>query len=205
MKIIVGLGNPGKDYVQTRHNAGFLVIDALIREWHQSAGYEQMAETHDARYERYDFVGSGQNGREKIVLIKPLSFMNRSGEVVVQLLKFTPQDFDLARDLIVVHDELDLPLGRIKVDLGASAAGHNGVKNIIDLVGTKEFIRVRIGIGTQNGLGDTRIEDFVLERWSTDEEDGIQEVIPQAIAAVKDLIVSDLETVRSRYNKKTAE
>src|SRR4051812_41840778 len=123
MYIIVGLGNPGKKYEQTRHNLGFRVLDLLAGE----SGWENK---YDSLFKKL----------KDVILAKPQTFMNKSGEAVAQISKFYPD-----AQLIVIHDELDLPLGSIKIQKDVSAAGHNGVQSIIDTLGTKDFIRVRLG------------------------------------------------------------
>src|SRR6185436_10932227 len=124
MMLIIGLGNPGTKYENTRHNFGFQVLDLLD-------GGQQWENKYDSQFIKLDDV----------ILAKPQTFMNKSGEAVKEILKFYP-----AAELVVVHDELDLPLGSIKVQKDASSAGHNGVKSIIENLGTQNFIRIRLGI-----------------------------------------------------------
>jgi PTH1 family peptidyl-tRNA hydrolase len=155
MKIIVGLGNPGKDYADTRHNVGFMLIDHLreqlnFPQWHRDS--KSQAE-----------ISEGQLNQEKVILLKPQTFMNESGQSVGYLFHF----YKLApMDVIVIHDEIDLPFGRYKVQHDVSSAGHNGIKSIIEKMGTQMFHRVRVGIGKEDKdkQGDTA--DFVLGRFS---------------------------------------
>jgi len=166
---------------------------------------ELLNTTKDASFERQDFmVLLGDGRREKIALIKPLTYMNRSGEVVRSIVKMTGDDFDRATDLIVLHDELDIALGRVKVDFGASAAGHNGVKNIVDQLGTKEFIRVRMGIKPGLETGDVRIEEFVLERFSGAEMDTVNELVVRAAEAAYAVLSEGLTKAQEQYNQKAA-
>jgi PTH1 family peptidyl-tRNA hydrolase len=148
-KIIVGLGNPGAQYVQTRHNAGFLTIDALADElranyWKSEAG----AETAKVKFQE-----------EEILLVRPLTFMNRSGSSVKQLVD--KYKIDPTKDLIVIADELDLPEGETRVKVGGGHAGHNGHRSIIEKLGTRDYKRIRVGIGRPPGKMDAA--DYVLQ------------------------------------------
>jgi PTH1 family peptidyl-tRNA hydrolase len=152
MKLIVGLGNPGEKYRKTRHNIGFMVIDALA---------DQKSD---------DFV-----------LEKPGTFMNESGKAVKKLLansKFS------AADLVVVHDDIDLPLGEFKISFGRGSAGHKGVQSIIDALGTKDFQRIRIGICPEIGKPE-KVEEFVLKKFTKEEEMVLKKVIEEIVAEMK--------------------
>lgn len=158
MKIIVGLGNPGAQYEKTRHNAGFLAIDYFLKDKDaiscQSKFNAQICEMH------FD-------GGKKVFFVKPQSFMNLSGEVVREILAFYKVDH--ANDLLVLHDEVDLPFGKVKEGFASSAAGHNGVQNIIDELGTKDFARVRIGVESRASRLDMPTDAFVLQKFSIEE------------------------------------
>lgn len=155
MKLIVGLGNPGKKYERTRHNAGFMALDRLhnmlkssgINEWELSTKFNA------------HISGTTINGN-KIILAKPVTYMNQSGESVAMIMHFYKIP---ARDLIVVHDEKDLPLGEIRVQEDRGHAGHNGVKSIIEHLTTKEFTRVRLGIADPKKMDD--VAAFVLKKF----------------------------------------
>ena len=143
MKLIVGLGNPGKRYERTRHNVGFMILDELhkilkneceINDWELSKKFN--AET----------AGYSNNG-DKIILLKPMTFMNESGQSVGLVAKYYKM---ISHDIIVVHDDKDLPLGEIKIQSDRGAAGHNGIKSIIQTMGTKSFVRVRVGVASKN-------------------------------------------------------
>jgi PTH1 family peptidyl-tRNA hydrolase len=168
MHLIVGLGNPGKKYEKTRHNVGFRVVDELEK--------------------IYDLSQS------KVILLKPDSFMNNSGKVVQEYLayeKISPEN------LIVVHDDIDLLFGDVRVSKDSSSAGHKGVQSIIDTIGTKDFRRIRIGIQPtplrQGSAGQAQkkihTEKFVLENFSKTEEEKLPEIIKKAIEEVSKLIV----------------
>jgi len=203
MKFFVGLGNPGPKYAHTRHNAGFLVIDWLCEQWQSDARFEYRGVKKDARYERHDFVWSGGGKSEKVALIKPLTFMNRSGEVVRDLVKFAGNDFDIRDDLWVLHDELDLILGRIKLDRGSSSAGHNGVGNIIDHLGTKDFPRIRIGIKSLDDL-TINIEDFVLDAFGKDEQATLSALWPRIGEVLLLALSQGFEVAQNECNKKAS-
>lgn len=147
MYLIVGLGNPGREYCNTRHNAGFMVADAFAEKYHIS--FEK--ETCRA------LVGTGSVGGEKVILAKPLTYMNLSGESVRGLMR--EYDVDLAH-LIVVYDDVDLDMGRLRVRQKGSAGGQNGMKNIIELVKSEQFTRVRVGTGPRPH--GSEMVDFVI-------------------------------------------
>lgn len=161
MKLIIGLGNPGAQYEHTRHNVGFDIVDRLA-EMTNFSPFNENAKFNAAIAEKI-----ASNG-EKILLVKPLTFMNRSGEVVATLMNF----YKLTKnDIAVIHDDLDITLGEFKRVDSASAAGHNGVQNIIDRIGSQEFIRYRIGIeGTERKKTRTIPGDvFVLQKFTKEE------------------------------------
>ena len=134
MKIIAGLGNPGAEYAKTRHNVGFMLIDALAAK----LGVDDWREKYDA------MVLETRIGLEKVLLVKPLTYMNESGRAIGPLLSWYKLE---AEDLVVVHDDLDIPVGTIRIRKKGSAGGHNGIKSILSHVGDEHFARVRIGIG----------------------------------------------------------
>lgn len=169
MKIIVGLGNPGKKYESTRHNAGFAAVEALRSIW---------------KFEEWKIdkksgsaVSSGTLNGEKIYLLKPQDFMNASGESVS---KFASYHKTLPKDIFVIHDELDLPPGEARFAFNRGSAGHNGVQSVADCLGTKEFHRFRIGIG-RSAEHDKSAETYVLEKFE-DEENKILKTVLSEIA-----------------------
>ena len=178
MKIIVGLGNPGEEYADTRHNAGWLVLDKLAGRfglgWRRSAKLKSL------------IIDCGD-----LYLVKPQTFMNESGEavrLVMSYYKILPQRFgretaatpDLTDKLTVIHDELDLPLGEYKLSVDSRSAGHKGVQSIIDRLNTKRFTRVRIGIKSDR-LKIMPAEKFVLERFNQEERTIIDRTIDQIV------------------------
>lgn len=157
MKLIVGLGNPGKQYENTRHNAGFLAVDFFLRD-HQAITCQSKFKAEICEYH--------EKG-EKIFFIKPQSFMNLSGEVVREILAF--YKLDHSKDLLVLHDEKDLPFGAVKEAFASGSAGHNGVQNIIDELGTKDFARVRIGVESREPGSPIPTDVFVLQQFTNEE------------------------------------
>ena len=156
MKLIVWLGNPGKEYTTTRHNAGFLIIDSL-------AAREKMKRTKNK--ERNAEIVKWTIGDEEVVLCKPLTFMNKSGESVGKIAKFYKIKPD---DILVIHDEIDLPSGDIKLKKWGGHAGHNGLRDIIDKLGTNTFSRIRIGVGRP--ATKEEVVDYVLHKFSAAEQ-----------------------------------
>lgn len=169
MKLIVGLGNPGSKYEKTRHNLGFMVVDLL-------AGKEKWRESKKAKC----LYVKKQMATQKVELVKPLTHMNNSGQTVGHIQK---KHYLSPRDIIIVHDDIDLALGEIKIQEGRGAAGHKGVQSIIEQLGTQDFIRVRIGIRPVELSMDT--EKFVLQKFSSEEMEIIQETIKKAISLIE--------------------
>lgn len=172
MKLIIGLGNPGKEFAYTRHNVGFIVIDRLVSEFKitSSANKKFNAE-----------IAELKNSDGTIFFVKPQTFMNNSGEAVRTLLDF----YKLSpTDIIVIHDEKDISLGEYKIQKDRSSAGHNGVQSIIDLLGTKNFTRVRIGIGPLDKKISI-IENYVMGVMGTEEFDELQRVIEKVVDEIK--------------------
>ncbi len=160
MKLIIGLGNPGKQYEKTRHNAGFMFLDALaVHKEVQDGGVTDFTLVKKFKSEIVDVDRKG----ERLVLIKPQTYMNSSGEAVAALLnyyKLSPED------LVVVHDDVDLPVGMLRVRQGGSSAGQKGVQNIIDNIGSEDFIRFRIGITDSEKKDQIDTVDYVLGRFT---------------------------------------
>ncbi len=172
MNLIVGLGNPGKEYERTRHNAGFLFLDFLRDSW----GFPKFSAS--ARWK--GAVSEGFRNGKKTILLKPETFMNRSGESVRALMdfyKFSPAD------IVVIHDDLDVPAGTFKMTESSRAAGHNGVADLIEKLGTQDFRRVRIGIGrpTENIPADV----FVLAPFSDEDQKALESLFPNIEAAIR--------------------
>ena len=184
MKLIVGLGNPGMEYVKTRHNAGFLLIDRLCEKLDLTLDKSKCK----AIYGIYRHKG------EKIIIAKPQTYMNLSGQAVISLMHF----YDVAtEDLIVVHDDLDLPLGTLRLRSQGSSGGQKGMGNIIDLLGTSKINRMRIGISNDKQI-DTK--DYVLGRFSSEDEKVLDEVLEKGADALIYAFDHDYDLVMSKFN-----
>jgi len=186
VKIVLGLGNPGKKYERTRHNLGFLVVDRIASE-NSIAVKKRKCNS---------LVGDWQTDRRKVLLVKPLIYMNRSGEVVRDLLhRFAVS----VKDLLVIHDDLDLPFGRIRIRPRGGAGGHRGVLSILEAIGEEGFFRVRVGIGRPPpGVDPT---DFVLEVFSPEETSHLDRVISKAADAVESLLAEGSQRAMERFNR----
>jgi len=170
MKIIIGLGNPGKEYKNTRHNAGFLCVDFL----QQAFGFEPFTSDKKMSAE----ISSGTRNGEKVLLVKPMTFMNNSGTAVQALLQFyklTPAD------IIIIHDDIDIASGTYKTTLSSRPAGHNGVADIMEKIGTQDFFRIRLGIGRPTEILGICIppHDYVLQKFGEEELTKLQTLFPK--------------------------
>jgi PTH1 family peptidyl-tRNA hydrolase len=192
MRIIVGLGNPGKKFERTRHNLGFSIVENL------KLKIKNFSDWKKERKFRAE-ISQGKIGKEKIILAKPQTFMNESGKSAKLLIK----SYNLEpKNLIVVHDDIDLPLGKIKISIGRGSAGHKGVQSIIDELGTKNFVRFRIGIKpTTYNLRLTTIENFVLQKFNKDEEKILKGVIKKTTGAIETAIKKGIEKAMQEFNK----
>jgi PTH1 family peptidyl-tRNA hydrolase len=184
MKMIVGLGNPGDEYVDTRHNTGFKVIDSLA----EALGIDIRKKKFGARF------GSGEYADEKLILLKPWQFMNLSGQAVATAVGYYGLSVN---NLLVVTDDMDLQAGRIRLRPKGSAGGHNGLADIIDKLKTNEFARCRIGIGRS---GDEESVDYVLDKPSEAEKPLLAEAIELARDAVLCWIENGIETAMNKFN-----
>jgi len=188
MYLIVGLGNPGNRYENTRHNAGFLVVDRLAERWGCSVEKKQLGA----------LVAKVRIGEQPVVLAKPQSFMNRSGQPVASLLGYYKVE---PSKLIVIHDELDLDFGRIKLKLGGGHGGHNGIRDIKAQLGKRDFSRVRFGISKPPAGWDT--SNYVLGKWSTDQQATVGEATERAADAVECIVGEGLQTAMNTFNTQT--
>jgi PTH1 family peptidyl-tRNA hydrolase len=173
MKLVVGLGNPGKQYEKTRHNVGFMIMDALqetLREYDISEW--QLSKKFNA-----EISGCTVKG-EKIILAKPMTFMNASGQSVQLVASFYKIS---ARDIVVAHDDKDIPIGTVKVQTDRGAGGHNGIQSIIDHIGTKQFTRVRAGIASQHKKKMQDTAKFVLGKFGLFEKKLLDQTIQQSV------------------------
>ncbi len=174
MKLIIGLGNPGIQYEKTRHNLGWRVVDQLARELETSEWKMKM---------RFNaFVAKTFLDGKKIILAKPQTFMNNSGIAVRSIADYykIPNE-----EILIIHDEIDLPLGEMKVQKERGAAGHNGVKSVIEHLKTKDFIRIRIGIKPVKQETNLEVEKFVLQNFAAEEEKIIKKEIKRAVQVIR--------------------
>ncbi len=185
MKLIIGLGNPGRQYENTRHNVGFNVIDKLS---------EELAIPLD-RQKFNGLYGMGHISGEKVILLKPLTYMNLSGECIRPLMDYYGISTE---EIVVIYDDLDLPVGKIRLRSKGSAGGHNGIKSMILHLGTQEFNRLRVGIDRPvNGM---KITDYVLGKFTQEEMEGINQAIDYSAKACEDWIQKSFVQVMNEYN-----
>ncbi len=196
MKLIVGLGNPGDQYEDTRHNMGFMVVDHVIKELSTTSVLWQEDKRANAVITK---VGED-------IFVKPKTFMNNSGMAVQKLLGYYKSD---ASDLWVIHDDLDLPLGKIRIRFGGSAGGHNGVESIIEQVGTDAFLRFRLGIGRgketdpehpDRVMQHRTVIKYVLSKFTDHEAGEMRKLIHHATDAVQMAITEGIDRAMNRYN-----
>ncbi len=193
MKLIVGLGNPGRGYANNRHNVGFICLNHFA--WTQGIRFDK--KQCKAR------IGTGEVAGSEVVVAKPQTYMNRSGRSVSLLVK----KFNVSLDnLLVIHDDLDLPLGKIRIRQGGSAGGHKGVGSIITELGSQNFIRIRVGIGRPvknegfTEFSEDEIINYVLSDFTPDEKQAITQVIPWVSEAILCLLTEGLTAAMNRYN-----
>ena len=183
MKMIVGLGNPGKEYELTRHNIGFMIVDNYANKYQS-----EFKKKYNGLYSKIYHNG------EYFIILKPLLYMNLSGVVVskyANFFKIKPED------ILVIHDDLDLPVGKIKIKSKGSSGGHNGIKNIIENLGTQEFAHFKVGIDNDKNK-DTK--DYVLGKFSKDELAKLDKIIAYSTLIIDDFLDLDINKVMSKYN-----
>ena len=185
MKIIAGLGNPGAEYAHTKHNVGFMLVDVLAEKLGAASWKEDF----------FSALTEVRIGGEKVFLVKPLTYMNNSGEALGPMLSYYKMDVD---DLVVVHDDMDIPAGMVRIRRKGSSGGHNGIKSIIAHVGGEDFARVRIGIG-RPPAGWTVIH-HVLAPFSTEDAPKIRAAIDYLLPAVESIVTDGVDFAMNRYN-----
>ena len=183
--LIVGLGNPGLQYEKTRHNLGFMLIDKLAREFQTSVRREECRA----------LIGRAEIENKTVELVKPQTFMNLSGEAISCLLK---KDSRSSSQLIVISDDLALPLGKIRLRPKGSAGGHNGLKSINDCLKTQDYIRLRIGIQPEHQISNTR--NFVLENFSKPDLEIVEKVLEQSADAIRAVLSDGVEKAMAVWN-----
>lgn len=188
MYMIAGLGNLTKQYEKTRHNIGFDTIDAIAEEYHITM----------KEIKNKSVCGRGMIGGQKVLLVKPQTFMNNSGEAIGAWLNF--YKLDPASQLLVIYDDISLNPGNIRIRMKGSAGGHNGIKNIISHAGTQEFARIKIGVGQKPDGWD--LADYVLGHFSKEERVQVEHAIKDAVAAAELILSGDAVHAMNMYNKK---
>ena len=191
MYIIVGLGNPTAQYEGTRHNAGFDVIDVLAEKYNISV---------DARKCRA-FCGKGVIAGQKVLLVKPQTYMNLSGESVGGIVNY--YKIDPESDLLVIYDDISLDVGQLRIRKKGSAGGHNGIKNIIAMTGTQNFLRIKVGVGEKPAGWD--LADHVLGHFDTADRAEVEKAIGHAVEAAEMMITGETDAAMNRYNVKKKE
>ena len=193
MKLIVGLGNPGRGYANNRHNVGFICLSHFAR-------------TQGIRFDKKQGrarIGTGEVAGNKVVLARPQTYMNLSGESVSRLIKKFDINLD---DLLVIHDDLDLPLGRIRIRHGGGSGGHKGIDSIINELGSQDFIHLRVGIGRPvknegtTEFSDDEIITYVLSDFTPEEKQIITQIIPRVSEAIYCLLTEGLTAAMNKYN-----
>lgn len=192
-KLVVGLGNPGKKYINSRHNAGFVVVDYLADQWH--------ANTFAASRHADALTTEAMVAGEKVGLVKPQTFMNKSGSAVQALSDY----FDVApANVLVIHDDIALPTGRLRVSQGSSAGGHNGVQSVIDALGTNDFSRLRVGIESRQQDNEKaqkiNTRAYVLRQFSDKQKRVLQDLLPEAQTAIQKWVESGVEAAMNNAN-----
>lgn len=192
MKVIAGLGNPGAEYANTPHSIGFEVVDALARridaQWRRSSSFN-------------GDLATGMLGDVKVLLVKPATYMNLSGDCIAPAVKY--HNASAADDLLVVSDDIDLPVGRIRIRKGGSAGGHNGLKSVIERTGTQAFARLRVGVG-RDSRNRANVVGHVLGKFSAEDRRTMDEVVEEAVTAIGTIELDSLEIAMNRHNGWTA-
>ncbi|HVE70256.1 MAG TPA: aminoacyl-tRNA hydrolase [Thermoanaerobaculia bacterium] len=185
MKLIVGLGNPGAEYERTRHNVGWMVVDAFARKFRIDV----------SRHEKYAHTGSGRVAGGSVMVAKPLTYMNLSGDAVKLLVNAYLESTD---DLMVVYDDIDLPLGKLRIRPSGSSGTHNGMRSIVQTLESERFPRLRVGIGAADG---GRLRDYVLDEFAPDEQSIVDRAIERAVDALVLFTRGDLRRAMNEFNR----
>lgn len=183
MKLIVGLGNPGKEYENTRHNIGFMSVDKIINEKNLTE-----KEKFNGKYYEYNI------NNEKIIILKPQSYINLSGQVINKFVNYFKIDTD---DILIIHDDLDLPVGKIKLRMSGGSGGHNGLKDIENCLKTKNYKRIKVGISNNKNV-DTK--DYVLGRFNSEDKKIIDNSINTILNIINDFPYLTFENLMNKYN-----
>ena len=189
MKLIVGLGNPGAEYARTRHNIGWLVADAFAKKFRIDI----------ARHEKDAMTGEGRVAGGSVKVAKPLSYMNNSGDVVRLLVN--AYEIDVGHDLIVVHDEVDLPLGKLRIRPNGSSGTHNGMRSVVASLATEGFPRLRCGVRGADYSQTSKLRDYVLDEFTPDEAPLVERTVDRAVDALFLFARGDLRRAMNDFNR----
>ncbi|MGH7484922.1 MAG: aminoacyl-tRNA hydrolase [bacterium] len=190
MKLIVGLGNPGEGYARTRHNAGWMVVEAFAKKFRIDL----------TKHEKEAMTGEGRVAGGSVKVAKPLTYMNLSGDAVKLLVNAY---LDSTDDLIVVFDEIDLPLGKLRIKPDGSAGTHNGMRSIVECLGTERFARLRVGVRGETEP-DYRLRDYVLDEFTAEETPVLEKTIERAVDALVLFARGDLKRAMNEFNRDPA-
>ena len=185
--LIVGLGNPGMQYENTRHNAGFLSVDALCEDLKINL-----------QKHKFDAIfGDAEISGKRVIIAKPQTYMNNSGTAVAALSRFYKIPAD---KIIVIFDDISLPVGNIRIRRKGSAGGHNGIKDIIELLGTEDIMRIKVGVGAKPN-SDYDLKDWVLGKMPKEQKEAFETAFKNAAAAVKEIIARGIDSAMNKYSK----
>ena len=187
MKLIAGLGNPGKEYEKTRHNSGFMAMDHLLKKVNEDLTTEKWTA----------LITTTRIEGQAVLLMKPLTYMNESGQAVVQAVNYYHID---PEDILIMHDDMDLPVGSVRIRKNGSAGGQKGMKSIIDILGTSEIARIRIGVGHSDPGNHDIVPDWVLSPVPKAERDIYEEALTDAAEAAYAWVYEPFDEVMSKYN-----
>ena len=204
MKLIIGLGNPGGKYEKTRHNVGFMALDQFLRDfepakntlWNSSDKFK--SDIAEIEWQR-EHDGGKSHQPEKVILVKPKTFMNDSGlavKLLVDFYKVSPED------AWILHDDVDFPIGSMRIRLGGASAGHRGVMSIIESLGTDKFYRFRLGIGRPGESEHSGVSHYVLDTFTHEDHAKIRELLKRTSKAIQMGLEKDLESAMNKYNSK---
>lgn len=186
MKIIAGLGNPGPEYAKTRHNVGWMVVDAFAEKFRIAIN----------KHEKDAMTGTGRVAGGSVLVAKPLTYMNLSGDAVRLLVNAYAESLD---ELIIVYDDIDLPLGKLRLKPNGGAGTHNGMRSIVAALASEQFPRLRIGIGGVDSTG--RLRDYVLGEIASDEQPAVQRAIERSVDALLMFVRGDLKRAMNEFNR----
>lgn len=189
MKLIVGLGNPGADYARTRHNVGWLAVDAFARKFRIEI----------AKHEKEAMTGEGRVGGGSVKVAKPLTFMNLSGDAVRLLVN--AYEIDPVHDLIIVYDDVDLPLGKLRIRPSGSSGTHNGMRSIVASLATERFPRLRCGVRGADYSETSKLRDYVLDAFTPEETPLVERTIERAVDALFLFARGDLHRAMNEFNR----